>query len=78
MSTSRILIVEDESIVALDIQARLKHLGYQVVGIADSGEEAIKLAGTEKPDLALMDIRLNGYMDGVETAQHLRDRLRFR
>lgn len=72
MSTSKILIVEDESIVALDMQARLKRLGYQVVGIASSGEEAIEMAGKELPDLALMDIRLRGDMDGVDTARHLR------
>ncbi len=72
--TNSILIVEDESIVALDIQARLNRLGYQVVGVADSGDEALSLAEARHPELALMDIRLNGTMDGVETAQQLRAR----
>lgn len=72
--TTSILIVEDESIVALDLEARLSGLGYQVVGIADSSQAALELAETRHPDLTLMDIRLNGAMDGVETAQQLRDR----
>ena len=68
----KILIVEDESIVALDLQARLRRLGYHVIGTAATGDEAIKLADDGRPDLALMDIRLKGGMDGIEAAQHLR------
>ncbi len=74
MSTSRILIVEDEGIVALDMQSRLKRLKYQVVGIASTGEQALNLAGQHQPQLALMDIRLQGGMDGIETARQLRAR----
>lgn len=74
MATSRLLVVEDEGIVALDIQARLIHLGYQVTGIADSGEDAIEMAEEARPDLVLMDIRLRGAMDGIETAQQIRSR----
>ena len=74
MSSAKILIVEDEAIVALDIQARLIRLGHQVAGIASSGEEAIRLAEASLPDLALMDIRLRGKMDGVATAHQLRVR----
>lgn len=70
--SKKILIVEDEGIVALDMQARLNRLGYQCVGIPNSGEDAIKLAAEHRPDVALMDIRLRGNMDGVETAQQLR------
>jgi signal transduction histidine kinase/BarA-like signal transduction histidine kinase len=74
MDTSRILIVEDESIVALDLQARLFRLGYDVVGIADTGALALDLAEQFRPDLTLMDIRLRSGMDGIETASHLRAR----
>lgn len=73
--TTSILIVEDESIVALDLQMRLTRLGYRVVGIAASGTEALQLAEQFQPDLTLMDIRLKGALDGIETAQALRQRL---
>lgn len=72
MNPSRILIVEDESIVALDMASRLRRLGYDVIGIAASGDEAIHLANSSI-DLALMDIRLRGGIDGIETAQYLRE-----
>jgi len=73
MSNSRILIVEDEGIIAKDIQNTLNRSGYSVVGIASSGEEAIKKAMEIHPDLVLMDIVLKGAMDGVEAAEHIRD-----
>ncbi len=66
--TATILIVEDESIVAQDIQMTLEELGYQVVAIADSGELAIQVAINLQPNLILMDIRLLGEMDGIEAA----------
>ena len=71
MTPSKILVVEDESIVALDLQSILNRMGYNVVATAISGEEAIELAATSQPDLVLMDIRLRDSMDGVETAQQL-------
>ncbi|MFZ5425985.1 MAG: HD domain-containing phosphohydrolase [Thermodesulfobacteriota bacterium] len=64
----RILVVEDEAIVALDIQNRLRHMGYEAAGICSSGEEAVARAGQLKPDLILMDIMLEGGMDGIEAA----------
>jgi len=67
----RILVVEDENIVARDIQNTLKHLGYSVAGIAATGEDAIQKAGATRPDLILMDIMLKGYQDGVEAAQKI-------
>jgi two-component system cell cycle sensor histidine kinase/response regulator CckA len=67
----KILIVEDENIVAKDIQNTLKSLGYLVAGIAASGEDAIQKAGATRPDLVLMDIMLRGYQDGVEAAQRI-------
>ncbi|MBG1241690.1 GGDEF domain-containing response regulator [Nostoc sp. NZL] len=69
MNPVNILIVEDEIIVAMDIQNRLRKFGYTVLGLADSGEEAIKKAADDSLDLVLMDIHLKGKMDGVEAAQ---------
>lgn len=71
MNQATILVVEDETIVARDIQCSLQRLGYHVPSTATSGEEAIRKAGEIKPDLVIMDIVLKGRMDGVETAQHL-------
>ncbi|MEH2045392.1 GGDEF domain-containing response regulator [Nostoc sp.] len=69
MKPVNILVVEDEFIVAMDIQNRLRKFGYTVLGLADSGEEAIKKAADNSLDLVLMDIHLKGNMDGVEAAQ---------
>lgn len=65
---NRILIVEDESIVALDIQNRLEAHGFEVIDIVSTGSRAIDRAQTEIPDLILMDINLKGSIDGIETA----------
>lgn len=72
---TRILIVEDEGIVARDIERRLTQSGYGVCGIADNAEEAIGLARAERPDLVLMDIIIQGPMDGIATAQEIRRHL---
>jgi diguanylate cyclase (GGDEF)-like protein len=69
----RILIVEDERIIALDLGAALEELGYQVAGMAGSCEEAIQKAAEVKPELALMDIRIRGALDGIDTAAKLRE-----
>jgi DNA-binding NarL/FixJ family response regulator len=68
----RVLVVEDDALVALGIRLTLIELGYEVVGIAASESEAVALAAVEQPDLALMDIRLRGPVDGVDTARRLR------
>ena len=65
---ARVLIVEDEKVIALDIQTLLEKLGYEVISIIDNGEDAIEKAGEEKPDLIIMDIILKDYMDGIEAA----------
>lgn len=65
MSASKILIVEDELIAAENLAKHLKRLGYAVAAIVESGEEAIAKAGASQPDLVLMDIMLQGEMDGV-------------
>lgn len=72
MSQENILIVEDETITALDIRQSLIRSGYNVVGVAISGPEAIVLAAQTAPDLILMDIRLKGEMDGIEAAVEIR------
>ena len=76
MNKPRILIVEDEPIVADDLSAQLERLNYQPVGPAASGAQAIALAGELRPDLVLMDIRLEGDMDGVEAVTQIRQRFR--
>ncbi|HEX7655317.1 MAG TPA: response regulator [Verrucomicrobiae bacterium] len=68
---ARILVVEDQIIVASDIEARLKTLGYSVVGTAANGMEAMSWVEKAKPDLILMDIILDGEWDGIETAQRI-------
>lgn len=67
----RILIVEDESIVAADIEDRLVKLGYQVAGTTDSGLQATEMAVELKPDLVLMDIGLRGAMGGTQAASRI-------
>ncbi len=74
MTTTTILIVEDEAIVAADLAGKLQQLGYEVAGIAASGEEAIALAGRHAPQLVLMDVSLEGPMDGIEAAEAIRGR----
>jgi CheY-like chemotaxis protein len=73
MTKIRILIVEDEMITAMAEKVTLESLGYEVTGIVGSGEEAIKHAESERPDLVMMDITLEGEMDGVEAAWKIRD-----
>ncbi len=75
MDTTKILVVEDENIVALDIKNRLKKLGYVVAGRAKTGPDAISKALELRPDLMLMDIKLKGEMDGVEAATEIREQL---
>jgi len=71
-SASRILIVEDERLVAEDLRMRLERLGYVVVGLADTADFALALADEQKPDLVLLDIRLKGQRDGIDVAKRLR------
>ncbi len=68
MASERILVVEDDSLARMDIQAALERAGYSVIGMVGTGEEAIEMADSLAPDLVLMDIRLEGDMDGVEAA----------
>ena len=71
---TNILITEDESIVAKDIQHSLKKLGYNVIGICSTGEDAIATVEEKRPDLILMDIMLKGEMSGIDAADQIRAR----
>jgi PAS domain S-box-containing protein len=71
MAKAKILVVEDESIIALDIASRLRSLGYTVPAMASSGEEAIEKVAQICPDLVLMDINLKNGMDGIEAASRI-------
>lgn len=70
----KIFIVEDEYIVAKDLKLRLENMGHDVVGIASEGKEALRKTGETIPDLILMDIVLQGDLDGIETAQRIKNR----
>jgi PAS domain S-box-containing protein len=74
-SAKRVLIVEDQRLVAADLEDTLKRLGYDVVGSVASGEEAIPKAIDTRPDLALMDVRLRGKLDGIQAATAIRERM---
>ncbi len=67
----RILIVEDEPQQAANTALRLQGMGYQVLGPVDNGDEAIRLAEAERPDLVLMDIVLHGHLDGIDAARRI-------
>lgn len=75
MNPIKVLVVEDEVIVAQDIAGRLKKLGYIVTATVASGEEAIEKAIENRPDIVLMDIVLKGEMDGVAAAQQIRTKI---
>lgn len=74
MAKIKILIVEDESIVAKDIQNSLKKLGYQISAVVNSGDKAIKEIEENRPDLILMDIMLKGKISGIEAAKEIKER----
>ena len=67
-----ILIVEDEMVISMELAATLKRLGYDISGQAIAGEEAVIKAGELLPDLILMDIRLQGDMDGIEACNKIK------
>ena len=75
MAKTRILVVEDEHVVAEDIKESLQALGYDVSAVAYSGEEAVEKAEETNPDLVLMDIVLKGETNGISAAGQIRSRL---
>jgi PAS domain S-box-containing protein len=70
---AKLLIVEDEPLVALDLQQEVEQFGHEVVGLAESADEALMAVEERRPDLALMDVRINGRMNGIQTARLLKD-----
>ncbi|MBN1647480.1 MAG: response regulator [Spirochaetales bacterium] len=70
----KVLIVDDEYIIAIDIKQRLEAIGYEVTGIVNSGEKAIALCEKEKPSIVLMDIIIKGQMDGIEASDIIQER----
>lgn len=71
MNGKKILIVEDNAIVALETKERLKRLGYTIAGVIGTGKDAINQVRTASPDLILMDINLKGDMDGITVAEQI-------
>lgn len=76
MASAKILIVEDEFIIAMALEESLKAQGYAVADRVSSGEQAIEAAVRLSPDLVLMDIQLRGMLDGVQAAQRIQTALR--
>jgi two-component system, response regulator PdtaR len=68
----RALIVEDEIVIALDLEAQVRELGFEICGVTSNAREALSLAKEEPPDLAIMDIYLHGARDGIEVARQIR------
>lgn len=68
----RLLIVEDEALVAVDISERLRAMGYEVLAVVDNGEDAVRQTYALTPDVVLMDVQLRGAMDGTEAARQIR------
>jgi CheY-like chemotaxis protein len=73
MTSARILIVEDQRIVARDLSLRLQRLGHTIAGTVPSGEAAIDHVAKDRPDVIFMDIMLEGPLDGIEAAQRIRE-----
>ncbi len=73
MTKAQVMVVEDEGLVALEIKEGLEKMGYSVPDVVSNGNDAISKALTEQPDLVLMDIRLDGPMDGIEAARQIRE-----
>jgi two-component system, cell cycle sensor histidine kinase and response regulator CckA len=77
-NAARVLIAEDERLVARNLERQLRRQGYMVVGLVSTGPEAIQQALEHRPDMILMDIRLRGRMDGIEAAAFIRKQLNAR
>lgn len=74
MCKLKILIIEDNNLIALNLKEQLKGLGHNIIKIVSNGKNAIKLTEETNPDLILMDIQLKGELDGIETAQIIKDK----
>jgi CheY-like chemotaxis protein len=71
-SVHKVVIVEDEGLIAADLQGRLERAGYRVPAVAGSAGEALEVIREKSPDLILMDIRLRGNVDGIQVAEQVR------
>lgn len=69
MPKARVLIVEDEALLAMSMEADLEDRGFEITGVAATAEDAVALARATRPDVVLMDVRLKGQGDGVDAAQ---------
>lgn len=74
MSKARVLVVEDEVLIGMEIEQSLRSLGYDVISLVDTGDEAIRKTEETRPDLILMDIRIKGDKDGIDTAEIIKNR----
>ena len=74
MSKGKILIVEDQIVVATNLKILLRHNNYEVIGVATNSEDALKMIEKEVPDLVVMDVVLDGDIDGIETTKILKKR----
>ncbi len=74
MKKTKIMIVEDEILIAMNMKSDLTDIGYEICKLVTTGEDAIKNAELEKPDVVLMDIILNGKMNGIDAAGEIRSR----
>jgi len=72
MEDARILIVEDEAVIAMEVKSQLQGLGYEVTSIVDNGEKVIKRAEEDSPDLILIDMRVKSEMNGIDTVEKIR------
>jgi DNA-binding NarL/FixJ family response regulator len=77
-AAARIVIVEDDYLIAYELESALVEAGYQIVGVAASADEAAEIAAAEQPALAVMDIRLSGERDGIDAALELFEKHRIR
>jgi len=69
MSSAKVMIVEDEAIVALNLERTVRKMGYGVICVVDTGEDAVEQFELQPADIVLMDVRLKGHMDGIEAAR---------
>lgn len=74
MGAARVMIVEDEQITAMEVQAKLEEMGYEVPTIVDNGDAALSYLEGDSVDLVLMDIRLPGAMDGIDVTEEINER----
>jgi DNA-binding response OmpR family regulator len=76
VKSAQLLIVEDDMLIAMDLQMTLEDLGYKIVSVVCTGEEGIQEAETSQIDLIIMDIRLSGKLNGIETAKLIQSRFK--